>query len=66
MELPENKQLVYKQFAIAYTNLGHAYYERGNALVNRDKDGAAKYLAKAVQNLQTAKQNTRFFPTAEL
>ncbi|HEU0265308.1 MAG TPA: PEGA domain-containing protein [Geobacterales bacterium] len=65
MNLPENKQLVYKQFAIAYTNLGHAYYERGNALVNRDKDGASKYLAKAVQNLQIAKQNTRFFPTQQ-
>ena len=65
MELPENKQLVFKQFAIAYTNLGHAYYEQGNALVNRDKDAASKFLAKAVQNLQTAKQNTRFFPTQQ-
>lgn len=64
MTLPENQQLVYKQYAVAFTNLGHAYYERGNALVPKDKEGAAKSYAKAIQNLQTAKQNTRFFPTA--
>jgi len=63
LALPENQQLVYKQYAVAFTNLGHAYYEKGNALVATDKQGAAQNFAKAVQNLQTAKQNTRFFPT---
>ena len=62
LSLPENQQLVYKQFAVAFMNLGHAYYEKGNALVQKDKDGAAQNFAKAVQNLQIAKQNTRFFP----
>jgi tetratricopeptide (TPR) repeat protein len=63
LSLPENQQLVYKQFAVAFTNLGHAYYEKGNALVQKDKDAAAQDFAKAIQNLQVAKQNTRFFPT---
>jgi tetratricopeptide (TPR) repeat protein len=63
LALPENQQLVYKQFSVAFTNLGHAYYEKGNALVAKDKQAAAQHFAKAVQNLQIAKQNTRFFPT---
>ena len=63
LSLPENEQLVYKQFAIAYTNLGHAYYEQGNALVQKDRDGAAQGFARAIENLKIAKQNTRFFPT---
>ena len=63
LSLPENEQLVYKQFSVAFTNLGHAYYEKGNALVAKDKEGAAQNFAKAIQNLQRAKQNTRFFPT---
>jgi hypothetical protein len=62
LSLPENQQLVYKQFSVAFMNLGHAYYEKGNALVPKDKDAAAQNFAKAVQNLQIAKQNTRFFP----
>ena len=62
--LPQNKDLIYKQFAVAFTNLGHAYYEKGSRLVDRDREGATQALAKAVQNLQIAKQNTRFFPTA--
>ena len=62
LSLPENQQLVYKQFSVAFMNLGHAYYEKGSALVQKDKDGAAQNFAKAVQNLQIAKQNTRFFP----
>jgi len=64
LSLPENQQLVYKQFSVAFMNLGHAYYEKGNALVQKDKDAAAQNFAKAVQNLQIAKQNTRFFPNA--
>ena len=63
LSLPENQQLVYKQFAVAYTNLGHAYYERGNALVQTDRNSAAQGFAKAIENLKIAKQNTRFFPT---
>jgi len=64
LALPENQQLIYKQFSVAFMNLGHAYYEKGNGLVQKDKDGAAQSFAKAVQNLQIAKQNTRFFPNA--
>jgi hypothetical protein len=63
LSLPENQQLIYKQFAVAYTNLGHAYYEKGNSLVAKDKDAAAQNFAKAIENLKTAKLNTRFFPT---
>ncbi|HXY55278.1 MAG TPA: PEGA domain-containing protein [Nitrospirota bacterium] len=63
LSLPENQQLVYKQFAVAFTNLGHAYYEKGSALVQKDRDAAAQDFAMAIQNLQIAKQNTRFFPT---
>ena len=28
LSLPENQQIIYKQFAITYTNLGHAYYHK--------------------------------------
>ncbi len=63
LALPQNQQLIFKQFAVTYTNLGHAYYERGNARLQQDREGAAQDLAKAVQNLQVAKQNTRFFPS---
>ena len=65
LTLPENEQLIYKQFAVAFTNLGHAYYEKGNALVQRDKESAAQSFAKAIQSLKTAKQNTRFFPNLQ-
>ena len=63
LKLPENQQLVYKQFSVDFTNLGHAYYERGAALVQKDKEAAAQSFAKAIENLRVAKQNTRFFPT---
>ncbi len=63
LSLPENQQLIYKQFAVAFANLGHAYYERGNELVQKDRDAAAQSFAKAIQTLQKAKENTRFFPT---
>ena len=62
LSLPENQQLVFKQFSVAFMNLGHAYYEKGSALVQKDKDAAAQSFALAIQNLQKAKQNTRFFP----
>ncbi len=62
LSLPENQQLVFKQFSVAFMNLGHAYYEKGSALVPKDKDAAAVSFARAIQNLQKAKQNTRFFP----
>lgn len=62
LTLPENQQLIYKQFAVTYTNLGHAYYEKGDSLIRTDREAAAQSLAKAIQNLQVAKQNTRFFP----
>jgi tetratricopeptide (TPR) repeat protein len=64
LSLPENKQIIYKQFAVTYTNLGHAYYEKGNSVIREDKQTAAKNFASAVKNLGIAKQNTRFFPTA--
>ncbi|MGZ8473759.1 MAG: PEGA domain-containing protein [Candidatus Deferrimicrobiaceae bacterium] len=63
LSLPANRQLIYKQFAVMFANLGHAYYEEGNQLVNRDKEAASRNLTKALQNLQTARQNMRFFPT---
>ncbi len=63
LTLPENQQLIYKQFAITYANLGHACYEKGNELVQKDRQAAAKHFAKAIENLQIAKQNIRFFPT---
>jgi hypothetical protein len=62
LSLPENQQLVYKQYAVAFTNLGHAYYEKGSSLVQNDREGAAQNFAKAIENLKKAKQNTRFFP----
>ena len=65
LSLPENEQLIFKQYAVAYTNLGHAYYEKGNNTMAENRNDAAQYYAKAVQNLKVAKQNTRFFPAAE-
>ena len=62
LSLPENEQLLFKQFSVAYTNLGHAYHDKGNALMNSDNNAAVPYFVKAIQNLKTAKQNTRFFP----
>jgi len=65
LSLPENEQLIYKQFAVTFTNLGHAYCEKGSRLVDSDRAAAPTYFAKAIKALQTAKQNTRFFPSAE-
>lgn len=63
LSIPENQQLIYKQYAVTYTNLGHAYCEIGNALMRSDRDAAAQNLSKAIENLEIAKQNTRFLPT---
>ena len=65
LALPENEQLIYKQFAVTFTNLGHAYAEKGNRLANSDRDAASQSFARAIKALQTAKQNTRFFPKDE-
>ncbi|HUX91416.1 MAG TPA: PEGA domain-containing protein [Gallionellaceae bacterium] len=65
LSLPENEQLIFKQYAVAYTNLGHAYYEKGNHKMMENRNEAAQYYAKALQNLKMSKQNTRFFPAAE-
>ena len=65
LSLPENEQLIFKQYAVAYTNLGHAYYAKANHQMAENRNEAAQYYAKALQNLKTAKQNTRFFPAAE-
>jgi tetratricopeptide (TPR) repeat protein len=62
LALPENKQIIRKQFAVTFTNLGHAYYEKGRRLVQTDQRAAAKNFAKAIEKLRVAKQNTRFFP----
>ncbi len=65
LALPQNQQIIYKQFAITYTNLGHAYYEQGNKLIWTDKVAAAQNFAKAIAKLKIARQNTRFFPNNE-
>ncbi len=65
LSLPENRQIIYKQYAVTYTNLGHAYYEKGNSLIRTDKLSAARNFAKAIEKLNKAKQNTRFFPSNE-
>jgi tetratricopeptide (TPR) repeat protein len=65
LALPENEQLIYKQFAVTFTNLGHAYCEKANRLANSDRESASQGYAKAIKVLQTARQNTRFFPKAE-
>jgi len=65
LSLPENEQLIYKQFAVTFTNLGHAYCEKGNRLANSDREAASQAYAKAIKALQTAKQNMRFFPKDE-
>ena len=65
LALPENEQLIYKQFAATFTNLGHAHAEKGTRLANSDREAASQHFAKAIKALQTAKQNTRFFPKEE-
>ncbi len=62
IEVPEVKQLILKQYAVVYTNLGHAYFAKGEKLQETDQDGAARYFAKAVSVLGKARENARFFP----
>jgi tetratricopeptide (TPR) repeat protein len=65
LALPENEQLIYKQYAVTFTNLGHAHAEKGSRLANTDREAAAQHFARAIKALQTARQNTRFFPKEE-
>jgi tetratricopeptide (TPR) repeat protein len=65
LALPENKQIIRKQFAVTFTNLGHAYYEKGRRLVQNDRKAAARNFGKAIKKLRVAKQNTRFFPNRQ-
>jgi len=65
LTIPQNEQLIFKQYAVAYTNLGHAYYAKGNQKMAENQAEAAQYYAKAVQNLKISKQNMRFFPADE-
>ncbi len=62
MAIPEVRELVYKQFAVTYTNMGHAYHAKANNLIHSDKKAAAKHLAKSLKYLKTALSNARFFP----
>lgn len=49
LDLPENRELVNKRFAVSFLNLGRAYY-------------LDKQFEKAVGKLVTARDNKRFFP----
>ncbi|MEK6748575.1 MAG: PEGA domain-containing protein [Pseudomonadota bacterium] len=60
--IPEIKELVLKQFSVLYTNMGRAYYEKAELVIHNDPEGAAKYIAKAIQAIKKAKENSRFFP----
>jgi tetratricopeptide (TPR) repeat protein len=52
LELPENRELVNKRFAVSFLNLGRAYY-----LLN-----TAEGYERAISQLQVARSNKRFFP----
>jgi tetratricopeptide (TPR) repeat protein len=52
LDLPENKELVNKRFAVTYLNLGRAYYLLGTA----------ESYPKAIDQLLIARSNKRFFP----
>lgn len=60
--VPEVQELVLKQYAVVYTNLGKAYYAKGESLVKTKRNEALEYFAKAVKALDRARENTRFFP----
>ncbi|HJX17104.1 MAG TPA: PEGA domain-containing protein [Acidiferrobacterales bacterium] len=60
--IPAVEELVYKQYAIVYTNLGKAYYAKGAQVYRANRGEAVQYYAKAVKALDRARENTRFFP----
>jgi len=60
--IPEVQELVLKQYAVVYTNLGKAYYAKGESLVKTKRNEALEYFAKAIKALDRARENTRFFP----
>jgi len=60
--IPEVRELVFKQYAILYTNLGKAYYAKGSRVYRANRGDAVQYFAKAVKVLDRARENTRFFP----
>lgn len=60
--IPEIRELIFKQFSIAYTNLGHAYHEKAEQILHSNTREAASYLAKSIKTLNKAKENARFFP----
>ncbi len=60
--IPEVKELVLKQYAVVYANLGKAYYTKGESLVKTKRNEAMEYFAKAIKALDRARENTRFFP----
>lgn len=61
-DIPEVQDLVYKQYAVVYTNLGKAYYAKGEAIFRANPNDAMKYFGKAIKALERARENTRFFP----
>lgn len=63
--IPEVRDLVYKQFSVVYTNLGHAYFARGDSLIRKQPKQAVDYFARAVKSLDKARENMRFFPSKE-
>ena len=52
LDLPENRELVNKRFAVTFLNLGRAYYMLGTP----------EGYQKAIENLLIARDNKRFFP----
>ncbi len=60
--VPEVRELVYKQFSVLYTNLGKAYYAKGETLYRSNRNEALTLFAKAIKALDRARENTRFFP----
>lgn len=62
--IPEVRELVLKQYAVVYTNLGKAYFTKGESLIKNHRNEAVEYFAKAIKALDRARENTRFFPDA--
>jgi len=52
LDLPENRELVNKRFAVTYLNMGRAYYQLGTP----------ESYQKAIDQLLVARNNKRFFP----